>query len=191
MRADPQPCGDCLPPVTSGRLQAHLPESGYTTVMYYITETVLVGNVYEARMPPPFIKGLLFVAEEFEITPPDGMIFGRVALKEFHEAHPVDVSRAVEWLEQHASSQRVLVCCRAGMGRSVSMVIAYLCCVKGMQYTEAVDLLTTRRPGSVPLPELERTIQQVQQMRNVGAVKPDQPIATHAVKKPTVSPDRR
>ena len=137
--------------------------------MYYITETVLVGNVYEARTPPSFLSGLLFVAEEFEITPPAGMTFGRLALKEFQEAAPEDVHQAVQWIERHASSQRVLVCCRAGMGRSVSMVIAYLCCVKGMQYTDAVEMLTIRRSGATPFPSLERTIQMVREIRQAAA----------------------
>ena len=159
--------------------------------MYYITETVLVGNVYEARMPPPFIKGLLFVAEEFEVTPPEGMIFGRLSLKEFQEAHPQDVMKAVEWIERHASSHRVLVCCRAGMGRSVSMVIAYLCCVKGLQYTEAVHLMTTRRPGSLPLPELERTIQTVQVLRKTRAQTAEQLSATNAIRPPIPFHDPR
>ena len=159
--------------------------------MYYITETVLVGNVYEARTPPSFIKGLLFVAEEFQIPPPDGMIFGRVALKEFSEADPANVNEAVEWLERHAASQRVLVCCRAGMGRSVSMVIAYLCCVKGMQYTEAVDLLTTRRPGSAPLPELERTIRKVQEIRKARILAREQSSMSRAVKNHPTSRDPR
>ena len=150
--------------------------------MYYITKTVLVGNVYEARALPPFLRGLLFVAEEYEITPPEGLTFGRVALKEFHEADPADVDKAVQWLEQHASAHRVIVCCRAGMGRSVSIVIAYLCCTKGMQYTEAVQLLTTRRPGAVPLPRLECTIQEVQKIREARALKRESSTVSHAAK---------
>jgi protein-tyrosine phosphatase len=152
--------------------------------MYYITETVLVGNVFEARALPPFLRGLLFVAEEYEITPPAGMMFGRVPLKEFHEADPADVDKAVQWLEQHASSHRVIVCCRAGMGRSVSVVIAYLCCAKGMQYTEAVHLMTTRRPGAVPLPRLECTIQKVQKMREARAQRQENLSVPHAAKTP-------
>jgi protein-tyrosine phosphatase len=61
-----------------------------------------------------------------------------------------------------------MVCCRAGMGRSVSMVIAYLCCVQGMAYDEALNLLKMRRPGAMPLPELEATIRQVIRMRQDG-----------------------
>ncbi len=136
--------------------------------MHYVTESLTVGNVDEAQHPPPSIDGVLFVASEFEIKPPDGVVFEHVPLKEFSEADPQDLKRAVEWLEQHLPSKRLMVCCRAGMGRSVSVVITYLCCMKGMAYTEAVQLLQARRPGTTPLPNLELTIMQVQQQLGQG-----------------------
>ncbi len=136
--------------------------------MHYVTESLTVGNVDEAQHPPPSIDGVLFVASEFEIKPPAGVAFEHVPLKEFSEADPQDLKRAVEWLEQHLPSQRVMVCCRAGMGRSVSVVIAYLCCVEGMADAEAVPVLQARRPGATPLPNLELTIMQVQQQLGQG-----------------------
>ncbi len=136
--------------------------------MHYVTESLAVGNVDEAQHPPPSIDGVLFVASEFEIKPPAGVAFEHVPLKEFSEADPQDLKRAVEWLEQHLPSKRVMVCCRAGMGRSVSVVITYLCCMKGMAYTEAVQLLKARRPGTTPLPNLELTIMHVQQQLGQG-----------------------
>ncbi|MEK7294550.1 MAG: dual specificity protein phosphatase family protein, partial [Nitrospirota bacterium] len=69
----------------------------------------------------------------------------------------------------------LMVCCRAGMGRSVSMVIAYFCCVQGMEYSEATQLLKARRPGATPLPNLDVTIQSVLQMRQTA--KNDPPTA--------------
>jgi protein-tyrosine phosphatase len=57
------------------------------------------------------------------------------------------------------------VCCRAGMGRSVSVVMAYLCCVQGMTYDEVFKLAMTRRPGATPLPKLEDAIAQVRRLR--------------------------
>ncbi len=77
-------------------------------------------------------------------------------------------SEAVEWLEQHEKGTRLLVCCRAGMGRSVSVVIAYLCCVAGLSYEDAVGFLKARRPGATPLPNLETTIRQIQELRTAG-----------------------
>ncbi len=58
-----------------------------------------------------------------------------------------------------------MVCCRAGMGRSVSVVMAYLCCVQGMTYAEVLKLVMKRRPGAMPLPNLEDAINQVRLLR--------------------------
>lgn len=137
----------------------------YNAPMHFVTETLLVGNVDDAQKPPPYVNGVLFLAQEFTIKPPKGVAYEFVPLQEFGEASPGDVKKAVDWLEQHAPSKRLMVCCRAGMGRSVSMVIAYLVCVKGMTYADAVQLLKARRPGATPLPNLERTIATVQRMR--------------------------
>ena len=136
--------------------------------MHHVTESLLVGNLEDARKPPSFVEGVLFLAAEHEIPPPDGILFNKIPLIEFGQATPQQVYEAVAWLEKHAPKKRIMVCCRAGMGRSVSMVIAYLCCVQGMEYGEATQLLKARRPGAMPLPMLEDTIQQVIQLRRNG-----------------------
>lgn len=138
--------------------------------MHGITESLFVGNVDDANNPPAQITGLLFVAEEHDVAPPDGVLFSRVPLREFTEADPHVLRSAIEWLEQHAGSHRLLVCCRAGMGRSVSVIIAYLCCVLGKSYEDALLLLRSRRPGATPLPALETTIRKVQELRKGSAV---------------------
>jgi len=137
-------------------------------VMHHVTESLLVGNLEDAKKPPLFVEGVLFLAAEHDIPPPDGVLFTRIPLVEFGQATPQQVYEAVAWLEQHALKKKIMVCCRAGMGRSVSMVIAYLCCVQGMEYSEATQLLKARRPGATPLPMLEDTIRQVIQMRLSG-----------------------
>jgi protein-tyrosine phosphatase len=133
--------------------------------MHVITDSLLVGNIDAAKKLPSAIGGLLLVAAEYEIHPPLDIAYARVPLKEFAEAAPHDMERAVAWLERHIDSRKLIVCCRAGMGRSVSVVIAYLCCVKGLSYIEAVALVKARRPGATPLPNLEQTIKEVQQVR--------------------------
>ena len=133
--------------------------------MHVITDSLLVGNIDAAKRLPPAIGGLLLVAAEYEIHPPSEIAYARVPLKEFAEAAPREMERAVAWLERHIASRRLIVCCRAGMGRSVSVVIAYLCCVKGLSYVEAVALVKARRPGATPLPNLEQTIKEVQLAR--------------------------
>ena len=133
-----------------------------------MTESLLVGNLEDAKKPPSFVQGVLFLAAEHDFPAPDGVLFDRIPMVEFGEATPQQVHEAVAWLERHAPKKTVMVCCRAGMGRSVSMVIAYLCCAKKMRYDEAFQLLRSRRPGATPLPNLEVTIQSVLEMRQAG-----------------------
>jgi len=133
--------------------------------MHFITESLLVGNINDAAEPPPQISAVLLVAAEFTVRPPSWLLFGRIPFSEYAEAEPVLLDQAVSWVEQHLSDNRVMVCCRAGMGRSVSVVMAYLCCVQGMTYAEVLKLVMTRRPGAMPLPKLEEAIEQVRQLR--------------------------
>jgi len=137
--------------------------------MHLITETLLVGNINDAREPPVKIGALLLVAAEYTLEPPSGLLYGWIPFAEFAEAEPVLLDRAVSWVEQHHSDNRVMVCCRAGMGRSVSVVMAYLCCVQGMTYAEVLKLVMTRRPGAMPLPSLEEAITQVRLLRKARA----------------------
>ena len=48
--------------------------------------------------------------------------------------------------------------------------MAYLCCVEGMTYDEVLKLVMRRRPGAMPLPELEEAITQVRLLREARAV---------------------
>ena len=137
-------------------------------LMHHVTESLIVGNVEDAKKPPAFVQGVLFLAAEHDIPPPDGVLFTKIPLVEFGQASPQQVYEAVAWLEQHAPKKKIMVCCRAGMGRSVSVAIAYLCCVQGMGYNEAIQLLKSRRPGATPLPNLEDTILHVILMRQNG-----------------------
>jgi len=137
--------------------------------MHLITETLLVGNINDAREPQVKIGALLLVAAEYTVESPGWLIAGRIPFSEYAEAEPLLLDRAVSWVEQHISDDRVMVCCRAGMGRSVSVVMAYLCCVQGMSYAEVLRLVMIRRPGAMPLPRLEEAITQVRILREARA----------------------
>ncbi|HRC23558.1 MAG: dual specificity protein phosphatase [Nitrospira sp.] len=126
-----------------------------------INKRLLVGNADDARNPPPQVNAVLMVAEEQNVTVPSRVIYAKIPLKEFGEPAASALYEAVEWIAAHMADNRLMVCCRVGMGRSVSVVIAYLCCVEGMAYADAVKLVLTRRPGGMPLPRLRETIQDV------------------------------
>jgi protein-tyrosine phosphatase len=137
--------------------------------MHMITEKLLVGNINDAKEPPAKIGALLLVAAEYALESPNWLISSRIPFSEYAEAEPLLLDRAVSWVEQHLSSNRVMVCCRAGMGRSVSVVMAYLCCVQGLTYDEVLKLVMRRRPGAMPLPNLEEAITQVRLLREARA----------------------
>lgn len=137
--------------------------------MHLITESLLVGNINDARELPVKIGALLLVAAEYTVESPDWLVSGRIPFSEYAEAEPLLLDQAVSWVEQHQPGNRVMVCCRAGMGRSVSVVMAYLCCVQGMEYAEVLKLVMRRRPGAIPLPNLEEAIGQVRLLREARA----------------------
>ena len=137
--------------------------------MHMITENLLVGNINDVKEPPVKIGALLLVAAEYALESPGWLISGRIPFSEYAEAEPLLLDKAVSWVEQHISDNRVMVCCRAGMGRSVSVVMAYLCCVQGMTYEEVLKLVMRRRPGAMPLPNLEKAIAKVGLLRDARA----------------------
>lgn len=134
--------------------------------MHQITDKLFVGNIHDARQPTSQVSAVLLVAEEYDIEAPGGVVYARIPFKEYGEADSQTLARAVEWLERHVPDNRVMVCCRAGMGRSVSVVMAYLCCVEGMEYADLLKFIMARRPGAMPVPKLEETIQEVRRLRD-------------------------
>ena len=133
------------------------------STMHMITDHLIVGSLVDAQEPPPAIGTLLFVAEEFTIDPPIWLDYQWIPFREFAKADPAKLLRAVEWLEPRVPKGRTLVCCRAGMGRSVSVVMAYLCCVEERSYEDVLKLVMTRHPSATPLPNLRLAIEQVRQ----------------------------
>jgi protein-tyrosine phosphatase len=129
--------------------------------MHMINKRLLVGNIEDAAHPPAQVGALLLVAEEQEISAPSWLAYAKIPFKEFGEPDASALCAAIDWIESHIADNRIMVCCRAGMGRSVSVVIAYLCCVEHLTYEGAVKLVLTRRPGGVPLPRLQETVEKV------------------------------
>ena len=133
--------------------------------MHLINDNIAVGNAHDAERPVRLMTAILNVAAENQIDPPTGRVYAWIPFREFAEADPTLLKEAIEWLEQHEKNHRLMVCCRAGMGRSVSVAIAYLCVIKGVPYQDAVKEVTARRPGATPLPNLEGTIRLVRDLR--------------------------
>jgi protein-tyrosine phosphatase len=121
-----------------------------------ITEQLVVGNAADMTQAPGSHMAILNVAAEITISPSGGWPYAWIPLKEFAEADPVQLDEAVAWLERHEKTYRLLIGCRAGMGRSVSVAIAYLCLAKAMPYQEAVAWFLRVGRGPCPCPIWKR-----------------------------------
>ena len=78
-----------------------------------------------------------------------GMAFRSLPTPDFGEPDPDALQEALRWLE-HAlgTGQRVLVHCRAGLGRS-GTVAAALLIMRGMDPEVAMALVRAHRPGAI------------------------------------------
>ena len=68
------------------------------------------------------------------------------------------MSEAILWIKDHIRHQGVLVVCKAGIGRSPSIVIGYLCSI-GFGYDEAVRFVGSKRGDISPVPNLAFSIE--------------------------------
>ena len=134
--------------------------------MHLITQYLAVGKAEDALNPRWDQAAILNVASESRITPPPGRHYNWIPFTEFAPAEPFQLDEAISWLEQYGKGSRLLICCRAGIGRSVSVAIAYLCLVGDMPYEKALGLVAAQRPGASPIPDLESTIRFVQDLRH-------------------------
>jgi protein-tyrosine phosphatase len=133
--------------------------------MHLITDHLAVGNADDAANPHWLMSAILNVASETTVLPPKGRVYHWIPFTEFAAADPLQLDEAVCWLERQEKGSRLLICCRAGIGRSASVAIAYLCLSEGLPYARAAELVAAQRPGALPLPELETTIRFVRDLR--------------------------
>jgi protein-tyrosine phosphatase len=133
--------------------------------MHLITNHLAVGDSADAANPHWLMSAILNVALETTVLPPKGRAYHWIPFTEFAAADPLQLDEAVSWLEQRKKGGRLLICCRAGIGRSASVAIAYLCLVEVLAYPKAAALVVAQRPGAMPLPELETTIRFVRDLR--------------------------
>lgn len=126
----------------------------------YIADHLFIGAQADAQSPPPFISAVLWTALDTPLCVPPNVIFGRLPLKEYTEPDLLDLKMGVEWLARQLPDHDILVACRLGLGRSPSVIMAYLCWVQGLSFADAHELVTQKRPGTTLLPRLASLIKQ-------------------------------
>jgi protein-tyrosine phosphatase len=75
---------------------------------------------------------------------------------------PVDqLEEAVRWIDGKIDDNDILLFCNAGVGRSPSVAVAYLCCVRDQSFGAAVEHVARRKPDISTLPNLIERIERV------------------------------
>lgn len=127
--------------------------------MVFILENLAIGNFSEARNCSSEITALLNVAEELDLEPKD-RIYHKVLIKDFSPIPEEKLREAIDWIRENITKNKILVFCNAGIGRSSSVVIGYLCS-KGLKFGEAVEFVAEKKPDISILPRLFETIKRI------------------------------
>lgn len=124
--------------------------------MDFILERLAIGDIDDARNISKDITALLNCTEEHD-TDQEGILYLKIPLIDFQPIKHEYIPRAVRWIKQVIAYNTVLVHCNAGIGRSPSIVVCYLCEI-GFGFDEAVRLVKSRRPDALPHRDLRSAL---------------------------------
>ena len=119
-------------------------------------DNLAIGSYDDALNPPSEITALLNVAKELDVE--TELLYHKVPIVDMQPIPPKQMKEAVEWIRDHIERHKIMVFCNAGIGRSPSVVIGYLCCFLDYGFGDAVEFVARRKPDISILPELIRTI---------------------------------
>jgi len=125
--------------------------------MKFILDNLAIGSYEDTLKPPSEITALLNVAKEKDIE--TKLLYHKVPIIDMQPIPSEQMKEAVEWIRDHISRYKIMVFCNAGVGRSPSIVIGYLCCSPGYSFGDAVEFVAKRKPDISILPKLTRTIE--------------------------------
>lgn len=127
--------------------------------MNFILDNLAIGSYEDALNPPSEVTALLNVAKEKDIE--TTLLYHKVPIIDMQPIPSEQMKEAVEWIKNHISRYKIMVFCNAGIGRSPSVVIGYICCSLGYSFGDAVEFVAKRKPDISILPLLIRTIEAV------------------------------
>ncbi|MGE5309145.1 MAG: dual specificity protein phosphatase family protein [Deltaproteobacteria bacterium] len=128
--------------------------------MVFILDSLAIGDHNDARSMPPGIQAFLNVADEIDLQLPPGIPSHKVPIRDFIQIPPAQLREAVDWIRKVIPGCRILVSCNAGVGRSSSVVISYLCTV-GFGFGQAVEFVAVKKPDISILPRLISSIREI------------------------------
>jgi len=127
--------------------------------MRFILENLAIGSHLDALIPASNITVMLNVAKEKDVK--TKLLYHKVPIIDMQPIPPQQMREAIEWIRDHISRHKIMIFCNAGIGRSPSVVIGYICCILGYSFGDAVELVAKRKPDISILPNLIKTIEDV------------------------------
>ncbi|MDL1966476.1 MAG: dual specificity protein phosphatase family protein [Candidatus Desulfofervidus auxilii] len=127
--------------------------------MKFILDHLAIGSYEEALRPSSEITALLNVAKEKDLK--TSLLYHKVPIIDMQPIPSAQMLEAVKWIQKHISKHIIMVFCNAGIGRSPSVVIGYLCCFLNYGFGEAIEYVAKRKSDVSILPNLLRTIEEV------------------------------
>ena len=134
--------------------------------MDFILERLAIGDIYDANNLSTGITAVLNCTEEHD-TDREDMPYLKIPLIDFQPINPEYIPRAVRWIKEVIPDNTILVHCNAGIGRSPSIVVCYLCEI-GFGFEEALRLVKTKRPDAVPHRDLRSALMLAKKMASFG-----------------------
>lgn len=128
--------------------------------MKFILDNLAIGDYQSAIEPEHDITALLNVANERDLTVTP-LAYYKIPIIDMEPIPPDQLKEAVGWINERIDSQKILVFCNAGVGRSPSVVVAYLCCIQKLGFGQAVEYVATRKPNMSILPKLITSIEKI------------------------------
>lgn len=129
-----------------------------------IAPYVLVGNFIAASQAPNLgFQAVLNMAQELDLHFPDKqVIYKKIGLLDgAHHPIPKDqILEAVTWIQDQVyKGYRVCINCRAGIGRSGSIGVAYLYALyPGQSYQDTLQMIWSKKPDIYPHQNLMDTL---------------------------------
>jgi len=131
--------------------------------MHYILKNLAIGNFEDAQDPPAGIDTLLCVAQEIDLSHVRCLYY-KVPIVDMQPIPEDQLKEAVVFIRDHIKDHRIMVYCNAGVGRSPSVVVAYLACVQGYGYGDAVEFVAAKKPYMSTLPNLILSTERLKEM---------------------------
>ena len=127
--------------------------------MNHILEHLTIGNAADAQNAHEHFDAFLNVCTELQIdaAPFASKPYLHLAINDMKPIPAFRLMEAAEFIDHHIANKRILVFCDGGVGRSPSVVVAYLCS-KGMRFGQAVEFVAQRKPYMSILPDLIESI---------------------------------